>query len=111
MGSNHVEFKSGSKIYKLISGVSNPREQPGIASTAMRLGRGVYASSSFNCGIGVRQWYSCVETDPLCGAALRGQCQNAPRLLKLDADRAMIAAQHVRLDEGAFETRGQPGAA
>jgi hypothetical protein len=30
MGSNHVEFKSGSKIYKLIPGVSNPREQPGI---------------------------------------------------------------------------------
>ena len=29
MGSNHVEFMSGWKIYKLIPGVSNQREQPG----------------------------------------------------------------------------------
>src|ERR1035437_8713777 len=52
--------------------VAHPRTAP----TAMRLGRGVYAaSSSFTCRIGVRQEYSCVEAAPLCGVALRGQCQ------------------------------------
>src|ERR1039458_4754112 len=33
-----------------------------------------------------------------------------PRLLKFDADRAVIAAQHIRPDEGTFESRAQHGA-
>ena len=37
----------------------------------------------------------------------RRHCFVTPRLFKLDADGTVIAAQHVWLDEGAFEARAQ----
>ena len=44
---------------------------------------------------------------PLQGPDNGGIARLGPWLLKLDADGTMIAAQHSRLDEGAFEARAQ----
>jgi hypothetical protein len=54
MGSNRVEITSGPKIYKLISGVSNEREQPGTtAESTVSFLFGVPPSGGFGGAIGL----------------------------------------------------------
>jgi hypothetical protein len=55
MGSNHVEFMSGWKIYKLIPGVSNQREQPG---TVIGLKTGTGKCVGVKCDRGPPQMFS-----------------------------------------------------